>query len=369
MLKAMRRFFLNAKKNAPCIAFIDEFDSFGDRAVRSDSTNYDYKRQVINALLECLDPSEGRTGVVVVGATNSASQIDPALLRPGRLERVVNISLPDLDARIAILRHHLPSETDEISFVDVGADTEGWSGADIEKLARDAKRYCRRRGGDLVSQVDIKAALPTFQRLTEEERMRVAVHEAGHALLSVALDPGNLVKVRVGRHKLVGEAELGTTTFNREAGLLETEQQLTDRVVVLLGGMVAEGIVFGDHSTGAGGGRDSDLARATGLATMMESAFGFGEFLASDPEVDLASLQKLRMSHRDIARKVDARLSACRNRAREILSQQKVALLSVARDLVAHGELEADAVVHLASLELAGDGVERSVIARTQVLI
>jgi cell division protease FtsH len=145
-LKAMRASFAEATKKAPSILFIDEFDSMGSREIASDGDNHDYKRQAINGLLECLDPVEGREGVVVIGATNDPKAIDPALLRPGRLEITIQIPLPDDIARVGILKQHLAGHEIAGDLAEFVASSRGWSGADIMKVARDVRRLARVRG-------------------------------------------------------------------------------------------------------------------------------------------------------------------------------------------------------------------------------
>jgi cell division protease FtsH len=144
-LKAMRASFAEATKKAPSILFIDEFDSMGSREIASDGDNHDYKRQAINGLLECLDPVEGREGVVVIGATNDPKAIDPALLRPGRLEITIQIPLPDDIARLGILKQHLAGHEIAGDLAEFVASSRGWSGADIMKVARDVRRLARVR--------------------------------------------------------------------------------------------------------------------------------------------------------------------------------------------------------------------------------
>ena len=146
LLKAMRRAFEEAKADAPCILFIDELDSFGDRE-RLGGHNEQYSREVINGFLECLDGAEGREGVVVVGATNLPDKIDPAIRRPGRLDRHVVIPLPDLEARKGILRHHLGDALPGADLTEAAERLEGASGAVIEQVVRDARRIARRSGG------------------------------------------------------------------------------------------------------------------------------------------------------------------------------------------------------------------------------
>lgn len=184
MLKAMRKTFREARTARPAILFLDEFDSFGDRRSAHDTSNYDYRRQVINGLLECLDPADGREGVVVIGATNNVGAIDPALLRPGRLERIVEIPLPDAEARKAIIHYHLPDAAlgDLNQFVKA---SEGWSGADIEKVARDARRAARNRNGASVTEADLIEVMPPIMSFTQAERFRLAVHEVGHAIVGI----------------------------------------------------------------------------------------------------------------------------------------------------------------------------------------
>ena len=175
-LKGMRKTFKEASAVRPCILFIDEFDSFGDRNAYRNDSHHDYKRQVVNGLLECLDPAEGREGVVVVAATNYADAIDEALLRPGRLEQVIDIPLPDDGARQAILRYHLPGH--ELSDLDAFVRaSDGWSGAEIEKLARDARRFARQEGRDAVEPRDLLNALPAVVEFSQEDLYRLAVHE------------------------------------------------------------------------------------------------------------------------------------------------------------------------------------------------
>lgn len=349
LLKSMRKFFALAGKTAPCIAFIDEFDSFGDRASSKDAEHYDYKRQVINALLECLDPSGGRVGVVVVGATNDANAVDAALLRPGRLERVIEIAHPDVDAREAILRQHLAELAGSEDLRPMMKDTHGWSGAELAKLARDAKRICRRRDGVEVSADDVAAAMPRDAALSEEQWLRVAVHEIGHAVVGALLEPGNLVRVRLQRKPTAGRdmLALGATEFRLTLPNLAVERDYLRRITILFGGMVAEKLVFGDHSSGAGGHEMSDLASATGLATMMERTFAFGPSLLAEGKTDPGSVQRFRMYDRELTDAVAARLQRCVSEATALLSQRKEEIVSLANSLLMSGEMDANDVLHV----------------------
>ncbi|RST84681.1 ATP-binding protein, partial [Aquibium carbonis] len=183
LLKAMRKAFDEARQAAPSILFVDELDSFGDRErIESTSTNAQYCREVINGFLECLDGAAGREGVVVVGATNYPGVIDAGILRPGRLDRHVEIPLPDLSARTAILKLHLRAPLEVSQLERIAARTSGWSGARLEQLAREARRKARKERR-AVAEEDLVYALPRTVKLSDDLRYRMAVHEAGHAVV------------------------------------------------------------------------------------------------------------------------------------------------------------------------------------------
>jgi cell division protease FtsH len=194
----MRASFAEATKKAPSILFIDEFDSMGSREIASDGDNHDYKRQAINGLLECLDPVEGREGVVVIGATNDPKAIDPALLRPGRLEITIQIPLPDDIARVGILKQHLAGHEIAGDLAEFVASSRGWSGADIMKVARDVRRLARVRGVPLTEHL-LMEVMPARRALSAVELRRMAVHEAGHAILCVLLSSDVLHHVYIER--------------------------------------------------------------------------------------------------------------------------------------------------------------------------
>ncbi|MBY5441781.1 AAA family ATPase [Rhizobium leguminosarum] len=352
MLKAMKKTFAQAFAARPCILFIDEVDSFGDRDASSAHT--DYKRQVINALLECLDPADGREGVVVVGATNSAESVDRALLRPGRLERVIDIPPLDDTSRAAVLRYHLGG-ADLGDLSDFIRASEGWSGARIEIVAREARRAARIAGRPVGSQ-DITAALPPQIEFTEEQRRRLAVHETGHAIVGHVLRPDQLIKVRINRGTSSGSglASLGRTEF-RDPGAIATAGDIANTIAILMGGVAAEREIFGEHSTGAGGDKQADLSRATDIATMMERNFGFGDNWLTDTGSGERPLENLRLRDADLKQAVARRLDREFGRASEILRAQKSALQHLSAML--SDRLELDAALVKAVCE--GEGASR----------
>lgn len=344
-LKAMRSSFAEAKRNAPSILFVDEFDSFGDREGGGDDHHRDYRRQAINGMLECLDPVEGREGVVVVGATNNPTGIDRALLRSGRLEKVIEVPLPDAAARLDILKHHLRDaelKGDVQRFVSASV---GWSGADIEKLARDARRLARRAGEVLTVDVLLKA-MPARYVLTDSEVRHSAVHEAGHAIVGVVLECDVLDYVRVARDAAIGVSSqsVGTTVFSARRGKIKTASHYDDKLAMFMGGIAAETIVYGGHADGAGGARSSDLSVASDIATMLERHFGFGEALSVNLGRGDRPLEDLRDRDPDLRRLVDARLKAQFERAFEMLSERRVQLDLLAAQLFVRGHVGGDEV-------------------------
>jgi len=344
-LKAMRSSFDEAKRKSPSILFIDEFDSMGSRAQAIDTDNHDYKRQAINALLECLDPSEGREGVIVIGATNDPNAIDPALLRSGRLETIIEIPLPDDLARVAILRQHLRGHEIEGDLTAFASASRGWTGADIEKLARDARRLCRRRGVPM-SETALMSVLPARRALSVTEMRRMAVHEAGHALLCVLLSTDILSYVYIERDiaKHAASNVLGHACLIPCDPVVRTIDLYHDRMAMLLGGIAAETVVFGSHADGAGGGATSDLALASDQATMLERYFGLGDSLSVELGKGQRPLEDLRARDGELRRLVEARLRTQFERARSILTDHRTQLDDLAHLLVTKGRVEGDDV-------------------------
>lgn len=321
LLRAMRGAFAEAIEKAPSVLFIDEVDSFGDRARMSETTrNEQYCREVVNGLLECLDGAAGREGVVVVGATNYPDAIDAGIRRPGRLDRHIVIPLPDEVSRASILQLHLATEMDTGALRGVAARTAGWSGAALEQLARDARRSARRHRRS-VTAADIYGSLPPLVSLPDVVRRRASVHEAGHALVGMALGR-TVLDVSVKTH--VEEVEMtvlgGVTTFAEAKTLIRSATWFRDRIATLLAGSCAEELVFGDRSTGAGGQPGSDLHLATMATLTIEASFGLGgglTFVSTPEPRDLLTALHRNAELRD---RVEAVLQAEKKRALEILS-------------------------------------------------
>jgi AAA+ superfamily predicted ATPase len=262
-LRAMRRSFASARADAPSILFIDELDSFGCRETLR-SENRDYGIQVINGLLEELDGVVDREGVVVVAAANDPSRLDPAIVRSGRLEREIRIGLPDLAAMGRILRHHLGADLPDEELAEAAARALGGTGADCEKWVRSARRRARAAGRAMILD-DLMDEIPFLEGMTLADRRRAAVHEIGHALVAERLRPGSVVSV-----------SLKSVRLSAVQTVLLTEKDFVNHLAELLAGRVAEDLVYGEVSVGAGGAPESDLARATLIALRASAALALG---------------------------------------------------------------------------------------------
>jgi cell division protease FtsH len=277
----VRDLFEQAKKNAPCIIFIDEIDAIGrTRSGASALASNDEREQTLEQLLVEMDGFEANQAVVVLAATNRPDVLDPALLRPGRFDRQITIDLPERRGREAILKIHMrnvPLATD-VNLADLAQVTPGFSGADLENLVNEAALAAARRGSAQVSRQDFENALDKLllggkreALMGERERKIVAYHEGGHALVAAVLpDVDPLYKVTI----VPRGRSLGVTQFRPEDDRHNLPRTyLIERLAVALGGRSAEELALGDITTGA----ENDLKEASQLARRMVSEFGMGE--------------------------------------------------------------------------------------------
>ncbi|MBY6266625.1 AAA family ATPase (plasmid) [Azospirillum sp. 412522] len=271
MLRAMAATFDEARATAPCILFLDEVDSVGNRAKFTD--HQDYNIQVVNALLEELDGIGGREGVVVVGACNHPDRLDPALTRSGRLDRTIRLQLPDRSALAAILRDYLSTDLDGVDLAMAAALALGGTGADCERWVRGARRRARHGNRDIAIDDLIAEIRGAHRPRTPELDRRYAVHEAGHALVIAIERPGALIRASIRGTATTG----GGVTANLENAGPMTRAEVAATLRQLLAGRAAEEVLFGDVSAGAGGDHTSDLARATALAVSALCSFGLDE--------------------------------------------------------------------------------------------
>ncbi|WP_105374327.1 AAA family ATPase [Neorhizobium huautlense] len=349
LLKAMRADFEKAKESAPCILFCDELDSFGDRNSFA-ADNRDYSTQVVNGFLELLDGLDGREGVVVIGATNALGRVDPAILRPGRLNRHVAIPLPTASDRIAILQQQLGQVLTRKHHPKLMAATNGFSGADLAKVARDAKRIARRAKRD-VTMADISKSLPEMVPITGALRRALAVHEAGHTVAVVALDHGKFYGAMIIDHTRNDSETVpgGGAYFEVPNVAYRTVKTYRDRIVVLLAGIAAEEVLLGAVSDGAGAGPNSDLAQATRIATMLQSGMGMGNRLRHSLAKNDRDLETLRLQDPCVAVWVDDVLRTEFERAKQIVRSHLNLVKAIADELEAKGKVSADQVAKMAA--------------------
>lgn len=340
-LKAMRRTFDEAIAQKPAIIFIDEFDGIGDRTRLVGNEHETYWLQVINLLLELIDGHERLEGVVVIGATNYPDMIDVALRRPGRLDRHLQVMLPDHVERKHLARQYFGTQISDDKLDALAAATAGFTGAHFEKAGREARRRARRTG-QAVAIEDVMAALPAPKRIVGGERRMIAIHEAGHAVVGVRLGVGNLKAVAVPWEAYL--SPLGLAHFEIEEDHLMDRQEYLDQIAMILGGRAAEEIILHTAFEGAGAAEGADLHKASDLATRMELQLGMGEGLAYS---NLKSTQKrdhARQNDPVVAARVERLLAKEMERSREIVTRFRVAVERVADVLIQKARVEGDEV-------------------------
>lgn len=278
----VRDLFDQARKNSPCIIFIDELDALGKSRTIAITGANDEKEQTLNQLLAELDGFDTRAGIILLAATNRPEILDPALLRSGRFDRQVLIDKPTRVGRLAILEIHCRKirMDSEVNLEKIAGLTPGFSGADLENLANEAALVATRRKGKSVNEEDFVKAIERIiagpERRTRvmnpEEKKRIAYHELGHVTVSLALE----VQEKVQKVSVIprGIGALGYTLQRpSEDRLLMTRKQLEHKISVLLGGRVSENLFFGESSTGSA----DDLTKATEIARAMVTQYSMSE--------------------------------------------------------------------------------------------
>ncbi len=281
----VRDLFEQAQAKAPCIIFVDELDALG-KARGTGPMMHEEREQTLNQLLVEMDGFDPRVGVIILAATNRPEILDPALLRAGRFDRQVVVDRPDRAGRVAILAIHAQSikVDSEVDLEKIAAMTPGMVGADLANVVNEAALLAIRRGRETAQEEDFQEAVERVvaglekknRVLNEEERRRVAHHEVGHALVALSLPGADPV------HKISiiprGIAALGyTLQLPTEDRYLLTRTELENRIAVLLGGRIAEELVFGEASTGAA----DDLQKATNIAKRMVKDYGMSDKLGT----------------------------------------------------------------------------------------
>ena len=351
----VRDLFEQAKRNAPCLMFIDEIDAVGRHRGAGLGGGHDEREQTLNQILAEMDGFDTSANVIVMAATNRPDILDPALLRPGRFDRHIVIDLPDIKGRKAILQVHAKEKplAKEVDLATIAKGTPGFSGADLANLINEAAILAARRNRkditlkELEDAADRTMAGPERKSrvISTKEKEITAYHEGGHALTAKMLPNADPVhKVSIVPRRMIGG---WTRLLPAEDRYFWTKSQFNDGLAVLLGGRVAEEIIFGDITTGA----QNDLEQATKLARKMVTEYGMSEKLG--PRIfgqrqELVFLGREITEQRDygdkVANEIDEEVYAIIQRAykttKRILTRNKAKLRELAEELIARETLD-----------------------------
>lgn len=278
----VREMFKDAKRSAPCLIFIDEIDAVGRQRGTGLGGGHDEREQTLNQLLTEMDGFGENEGIIIMAATNRPDVLDPALLRPGRFDRQVTVSLPDANEREAILKVHARNKIlgKDVNLKNLSLRTPGFSGADLENLLNEAALLTVRRDKTAISMDEIDEATDRVlmgpakvsRKITDKEKRLVAIHESGHAVIGIKLEDANEV------HKITiiprGVAGGYTMMLPREEKIaIMTKKELEAQIIGLLGGRVSEEMFLGEITTGA----SDDFKRATNIARAMVTEYGMSD--------------------------------------------------------------------------------------------
>ena len=358
----VRDLFEQAKRNAPCIVFVDEIDAVGRHRGAGLGGGHDEREQTLNQILVEMDGFETNTNIIVVAATNRPDILDPALLRPGRFDRRVTLDLPDLEGRKAILRVHASGKplAPEVMLETVAKETPGFSGADLSNLVNEAAILAARGNKKSIFMEEFEEAVDRIiagperksRLINRREKEMTAYHEAGHALVAWALPHAD----RVHKISIVSRGSMGghTSLLPEEDRYLWTKNQFSDMLAVTMGGRVAEEQIFDEVTTGA----SNDIERATKIALGMIKRYGMSISLGPrtfGKREEMIFLGREISEERDygdkVAEEIDDEVKALINkaytRANEILISHKAKLVRLAEYLIEHETVSGEALNHL----------------------
>ena len=362
----VRDMFEQGKKHAPCLIFIDEIDAVGRHRGHGLGGGHDEREQTLNALLVEMDGFETQEGVIIIAATNRPDVLDPALLRPGRFDREVTVGLPDVRGRHAILKVHAKKVkmSEDVDLEIIARGTPGYSGAELANVINESALMAASKGLKAITLLELEEARDKVRwgkerrslALSEKEKENTAYHEAGHAILNELLDHTDpLHKVTI----IPRGPALGVTMFlPEEDKYTQRKFEMLDHLVVAMGGRVAEEIVFGDVTNGAGG----DIKMATDIARKMVCQWGMSDDLGMVEYGDhqehkflARDMTATRSYSEDTAQKIDSEvkrlIDTAYNKAREMLLSHREEL-----DLIAHALLEYETLDASHIKDLMDDG-------------
>jgi cell division protease FtsH len=345
----VRDLFEQAKKNSPCIIFIDEIDAVGRQRGAGLGGSHDEREQTLNQMLVEMDGFETDTNIIIIAATNRPDILDPALLRPGRFDRQVVLDRPDVGGREAILKVHSKGKPldPDVDLTTLARATSGFVGADLEKLMNEAANLAARKNKNSISKADLEEAVEKVvagpqkksRILSDKEKMIIAYHEAGHAMIMNVIpecDPVHKVTI-IGR----GSAGGYTMHLPTEDRVLLSKNQIIAEMISLLGGRAAEELMFDDITSGA----SNDIERVTGLARSMVTRLGMSEAMGTivyGKKEEMIFLGREISEQRDysesIAEKIDAEVRRIVDesyaKAKSILNEYRDKLDLIAQKLI-----------------------------------
>lgn len=380
----VRDLFENAKKNSPCIIFIDEIDAVGRQRGAGLGGGHDEREQTLNQLLVEMDGFGANEGIIIVAATNRPDILDPALLRPGRFDRQITVDRPDIKGREAVLKVHARNKplAKDVKLDALSRYTTGFTGADLENLLNEAALIAARRNRKDISMAEVEEAFDRIivgtqkksRIISDVEKRIVAYHEAGHAIIGYHAENADMV------HKvtIVPRGRAGGYVMmlpkEGEDRMMQTKNELLDKITGLLGGRVAEELFIGEIGTGA----YSDFQKATGIVRRMIMEYGMSDklgpmqFGSSQGQVFLGRDIGHEQNYSDaIAYEIDQEMQsiirACYDRARTILTEHADQMHLVAKTLLEKETLDKDEIIELLEKgKLNAGGIDEDVKVNIQ---
>ncbi len=357
----VRDMFQQAKRNAPCLIFIDEIDAVGRQRGTGLGGGHDEREQTLNQLLTEMDGFGANEGIIIIAATNRPDVLDPALLRPGRFDRQVTVNLPDVRGREEILAVHARNKTlaEGITLENLARRTPGFSGADLENLLNEAALLAVRRNKDVITMSEIDEATDrvlmgpakTSHKYSENDRKLVAYHEAGHAVIGLKLrNASDVQKVTIIPRGSAGGYNMMVPS---EEKLCSTKTDLLEEITGLLGGRTAEEVVFGEITTGA----HNDFEKATKIARSMVTEYGMSDlgplqFEQQEGSVFLGrDYNKSQHFSNEVANEIDMEMrkiiNDCHKKATEIIKKNGDLLKLIADSLLEYETLTKEQIDYL----------------------
>lgn len=350
----VRNLFKEARKNAPCIIFIDEIDAVGGK--RSEATSNSEREQTIEQLLIEMDGFDTSREVIVIAATNRPDSLDPALVRPGRFDRRIEVGLPDRKGREDILRIHARDKkfVDDVNFTDISLNTPGYSGAELENLLNESALIAARNNHEAINKSDVEDALKkitvglqkTGKIVSPKERRLTAYHEAGHAVVSLFLETQTSIK----EVSIIPRGGAGGYTWHNrtEDHNYASKAEMSERLVVLMGGRAAEALILNDISSGAA----NDIKVATQTVKAMIGTYGM------DSDLGPVSITELDYSEKaffgdtifnNAGEKTAKILKEAEEKAKNILKENQQLLEALAELLLSQETITGEELKQLAS--------------------